>query len=113
MDAGDAVRAELREHEQMLLEEEEAKREETDKTKLQVMKRSSLSLSLSSVVKEEFSPAYSSVQVTRSHVLRQPNSGFTQIPKCLVTRVDQNARNKSQAKPNKEYNASRATEAMN
>ena len=36
IDAGDAVRAELREHEQALLEDEEAEREAADQAKLQV-----------------------------------------------------------------------------
>lgn len=39
IDAGDAVRAELREHEQALLEEEEVEREAADQAKLQVRVR--------------------------------------------------------------------------
>lgn len=37
VDAGDAVRAELREHEQALLEEQAAERDAADQAKLQVM----------------------------------------------------------------------------
>lgn len=46
VDAGDAVRAELREHEQALLEEEEAEMEAADQAKLHVRLLASLLLSL-------------------------------------------------------------------